>query len=283
MTYEEMLRKCRMNLEKAGIDDPDSDAWGLFEFVTGMDRTHFFLESREEMKKKEIKKLEELEALRCERIPLQQITGFQYFYGRRFSVNEHVLIPRQDTECLVEETLKKVKSGDRVLDLCTGSGCIAITIAKEKKVSVVGADISVRALEIARKNAGDLKAEVQFAEGDLFEAVEGEFDCIVSNPPYIPAGEISHLMPEVRDHEPVSALDGSEDGVFFYRMIAQQAPEFLKPGGWLLFEIGYDQGITVPKIMEQEGFKRIEVKKDLAGHDRVVLGQRYQEEICLIN
>lgn len=275
MTYEEMLRKCRMNLEKAGIDDPDSDAWGLFEFVTGMDRTHYFLENREEMKKEEIKRLEELEAFRCERIPLQQITGYQYFYGRRFSVNEHVLIPRQDTECLVEETLKKVKSGDRVLDLCTGSGCIAVTIAKEKKVTVVGTDISAQALEIARKNAEDLDAEVQFVQGDLFEAVEGEFDCIVSNPPYIPAGEIEHLMPEVRDHEPISALDGSEDGLFFYRKIAQQAPEFLKPGGWLFFEIGYDQGITVPEIMQQAGFKKIEVKKDLAGHDRVVLGQRY--------
>lgn len=283
MTYEEMLRKCRMNLEKAGIDDPDSDAWGLFEFVTGMDRTHYFLENREEMKKEEIKRLEELEALRCERIPLQQITGYQYFYGRRFSVNEHVLIPRQDTECLVEETLKKVKSGDRVLDLCTGSGCIAVTIAKEKKVTVVGTDISAQALEIARKNAEDLEAEVQLAWGDLFEAVEGEFDCIVSNPPYIPAGEIAHLMPEVRDHEPISALDGSEDGLFFYRKIAQQALGFLKPGGWLLFEIGYDQGITVPEIMQQAGLKKIEVKKDLAGHDRVVLGQRYQEEICLIN
>lgn len=275
MTYEEMLRKCRRNLESAGIDDPDSDAWGLFEFVTGMDRTHYFLENREEMKVEEIKRLEELEVLRCERVPLQQITGYQYFYGRRFSVNEHVLIPRQDTECLVEETLKKVKSGDRVLDLCTGSGCIAVTIAKEKKVTVVGTDISAQALEIAGKNAGDLDAEVQFACGDLFEAVEGEFDCIVSNPPYIPAGEIEHLMPEVRDHEPVSALDGSEDGLFFYRKIAQQAPEFLKPGGWLFFEIGYDQGITVPEIMQQAGFKKIEVKKDLAGHDRVVLGQRY--------
>lgn len=275
MTYEEMLRKCRRNLEKAGIDDPDSDAWGLFEFVTGMDRTHYFLENREEMKKEEIKRLEELEALRCERVPLQQITGYQYFYGRRFSVNEHVLIPRQDTECLVEETLKRVKSGDRVLDLCTGSGCIAVTIAKEKKVTVVGTDISAQALEIARKNAGDLEAEVQFVQGDLFEAVEGEFDCIVSNPPYIPAGEIEYLMPEVRNHEPISALDGSEDGLFFYRKIAQQAPEFLKPGGWLFFEIGYDQGITVPEIMQQAGFKKIEVKKDLAGHDRVVLGQRY--------
>lgn len=275
MTYEEMLRKCRMNLEKAEIDDPDSDAWGLFEFVTGMDRTHYFLENREEMKMEEVRRLEELEVLRCKRVPLQQITGYQYFYGRRFSVNEHVLIPRQDTECLVEETLKKVKSGDRVLDLCTGSGCIAVTIAKEKKVTVVGTDISSQALEIARKNAGDLEAEVQFACGDLFEAVEGEFDCIVSNPPYIPAGEIEHLMPEVRDHEPVSALDGSEDGLFFYRKITQQAPVFLKMGGWLLFEIGYDQGITVPEIMQQAGFKKIEVKKDLAGHDRVVLGQRY--------
>ncbi|MGN0354865.1 MAG: peptide chain release factor N(5)-glutamine methyltransferase [Muricoprocola sp.] len=275
MTYEEALRRCRMSLENTGIDDPDSDAWGLFEFVTGMDRTHFFLENREEMKNEERKKLEELTALRCERVPLQQITGYQYFYGRRFSVNEHVLIPRQDTECLVEETLQKVKSGDRVLDLCTGSGCIAVTIAKEKRAAVVGADISAQALKIARKNAKDLEADVLFVEGDLFETVEGEFDCIVSNPPYIPAREIPHLMPEVREHEPVLALDGSEDGLFFYRKITHQAPEFLKPGGWLLFEIGYDQGISVPEIMKLAGFKNIEVKKDLAGHDRVVLGQRY--------
>lgn len=282
MTFEETLKDMRRQFEVAGIDDPDTDAWVLLEFVTGMDRAHFFLDRREAVKPEDTLRLKQLADVRCTRVPLQQLTGFQYFYGRRFEVNEHVLIPRQDTECLVEEALKKIRDGQRVLDLCTGSGCIAITLAKESKSVVVGSDLSQEALKVAKRNAQLLEAEVIFTEGNLFEAVEGNFDVIVSNPPYIESSEIPNLMPEVRDHEPLSALDGTEDGLFFYREICAGVGEYLNPGGWLLFEIGYNQGESVPEIMKKAGFQNIEVKKDLAGCDRVVLGQK-QEEICLIN
>ena len=202
--------------------------------------------------------------------------------GYTFYVNEHVLIPRMDTECLVEEAVRDIREtlkskpeaepdSVRVLDLCTGSGCIGISVKLLcPKVRVFLSDLSDQALEVARRNAERLGASVEILQGDLFEPVEGRFDYILSNPPYIPSGDIKELMPEVRDHEPLMALDGSEDGLAFYRRIIDACPRYLKTGGSLIFEIGAWQGQDVEKLLQNAGFSNIRTLQDLAGLDRVV-------------
>ena len=196
--------------------------------------------------------------------------------GLTFAVNENVLIPRQDTEILVEEILPYLTSGVRILDMCTGSGCILISLLHYSLwAEGVGADLSAGALQVARKNAEVLLSQerkVSFVESDLFEKVEGRYDIIVSNPPYIQTEVIKGLMPEVRDHEPMMALDGTEDGLYFYRRIVEESKEFLRKEGRLFFEIGYDQAEDVKKLMETAGFTDVTVVKDFAGLDRVVHG-----------
>lgn len=274
MNYRSALKEGADYLRAHGVPEADLDAWYLLEFCTGINRTRYFVRQADEMPDEQQKQYKSLLKKRGERIPLQHITGRQEFMGMEFLVNEWVLIPRQDTEVLVEETLKRIADGQRVLDMCTGSGCIIISLAANRKIRAWAADISEKALEVAKENAARHQKEITFIESDLFSEVDGCFDCIVSNPPYISREEIKHLMPEVRDHEPMSALDGSEDGLYFYREIIKKAPEHLTSGGWLLFEIGYDQGDVVAEMMQNEGFEKVEVKKDLAGLDRVVLGQR---------
>jgi release factor glutamine methyltransferase len=193
--------------------------------------------------------------------------------GLSFDVSKDVLIPRQDTEVLVQEILKAAEGKD-VLDMCTGSGCIIISLAKLGRIHRgIGVDISIEALSIARKNAKKLQADVSFIHSNLFDQVEGQFDIIVSNPPYIPTSDINDLMEEVKNHEPIIALDGEEDGLHFYRTIVNQLSSYLKPSGYVFFEIGYNQGETVSRILEEHGFRNIKVIKDLAGLDRVVSGQ----------
>ena len=212
---------------------------------------------------------------RAEHVPLQYIVGEAEFMGLKFKVNSNVLIPRQDTETLVEEALRVAKPGMRVLDLCTGSGCIIISLAKNvADISCTGSDISKQALLVAKENAKANEVEVEWERSDLFENISGTFDLIVSNPPYIPTGEIPGLMPEVRDFEPVDALDGKEDGLYFYRIITEKSPEYLTSDGYLYFEIGYDQGEAVSAMMRQCGYTQVEVIKDLAGNDRVVKGRK---------
>ena len=165
--------------------------------------------------------------------------------------------------------------GMRILDLCTGSGCILLSVLSNcEGVTGVGADLSEQALEVARRNASDLKIEAEFCRSDLFEQIEGTFDLILSNPPYIRTDVIPTLMPEVRDHEPRMALDGKEDGLYFYRKILKDAGKFLAPEGWLCFEIGFDQGKDLRCLMETCGFEQIEIFRDLAGLDRTVVGRR---------
>ena len=241
-------------LKAQEITEAASDAWILLEHVTGIDRTHYFLKMTESCPKEAAESYRELIGRRARHMPVQYLTGEQEFMGYSFRVNEQVLIPRQDT----------------VLDMCTGSGCIIISLAKRCRISAFAADISEGALAVAQENAAALQADVAFIKSDLFEAVEGKYDCIVSNPPYIASGEIPRLMPEVRDYEPITALDGSADGLRFYRRIAADAKKFLKPGGWVFCEIGFDQGKTVPEMFEKEGYQEIIVKKDLAGLPRVV-------------
>ena len=193
--------------------------------------------------------------------------------GLTFFVNEHVLIPRQDTETLVEEALKKVKPGMKVLDMCTGSGCIIISILHNvEDVKGYAVDISKQAVNVAKENAKLNEVPVLFERSDLFEMVTEKFDVIVSNPPYIPTDVIPQLMPEVQVFEPIEALDGKEDGLYFYRRIVEQSKDYLNSGGSLMFEIGYDQGKDVSKMMTDAGFSNVCVKKDLAGNDRVVTG-----------
>ena len=211
---------------------------------------------------------------RGERVPLQYITGVQEFMGLPFKVNSHVLIPRQDTETLVEEALKVLEPDMEVLDLCTGSGCIVISLLKHARVGISGtaSDISKQALLIAKENAKQNQVETELVRSDLFQNITGKYDVIISNPPYIPTGELSGLMPEVRDFEPLEALDGAEDGLFFYREITRMGKNFLKSNGYLYFEIGHNQGRQVAFLMEKNGFRNIKVIKDLAGNDRVAFG-----------
>ena len=193
--------------------------------------------------------------------------------GYPFYVDEHVLIPRQDTETLAEEALKVLKPGMEVLDLCTGSGCILISLMKMcEGLYGTGSDISEEALEVARKNACRLEVNATFIRSSLFEHISGRYDLIVSNPPYIPTSVIEGLQEEVRLYDPFIALDGKEDGLYFYREIIKAGGGYLKPGGYLMFEIGYDQGTEVASLMEKHGYRNIMVKKDLAGLDRVVSG-----------
>ena len=214
---------------------------------------------------------------RAEHVPLQYIVGETEFMGLKFKVNSSVLIPRQDTETLVEEALKVVRPGMRVLDLCTGSGCIAISLAvKGGFESVTATDLSKEALKVAERNARTHQVPIRFFQGDLFSALpqseEKTFDVITSNPPYIPTAVIATLEPEVREHEPMMALDGTEDGLKFYRQIAKEAGSWLKLGGSIYLEIGYDQGEAVSGLLKDAGFTNVRVVKDLPGKDRVVCG-----------
>ncbi len=211
--------------------------------------------------------------------PLQYILGQCEFMGLPFCVGEGVLIPRGDTELLVETVLSISKKNNiqRVIDLGTGSGCIPICLSHYGKLDCVGVDISPKALTFARKNAEVNQAEVEWVESDLFNQVpalwKGSFDAIVSNPPYIAKAEIETLMPEVRDFEPQNALDGGDDGLAFYQRIIRNSGLWLKSGGWLFFEIGYDQGEALLSMMEAAGFDQCTLRKDLAGLDRVVFGK----------
>lgn len=279
MNYREAVKETETYLAESGIEDASVDAWYLLEYVICQKsgekpgRTWYLMHREEEIPEEIYREYQIISEKRRQHIPLQHLTGEQEFFGFSFYVNEHVLIPRQDTEILVEEALKKVHSGMHILDMCTGSGCILLSILKSVPgLAGTGVDISAEALEVAEKNAGRLRAEADFLQSDLFEEVQGEFDMIVSNPPYIASEEIESLMPEVRSHEPRIALDGMEDGLYYYRRITQQSRTFLKAGGALLFEIGYDQGEAVRRMLLDAGFEKVRIVKDLAGLDRVVTG-----------
>ena len=285
MTYGEVYEEGKKRLTEAAIEEAALDARLLLEHICGTDRNTLLAHGDKPVTEEDRLCYQELINRRASRIPLQQLTGVQNFMGLDFLVNEHVLIPRQDTEFLVEEVLKNLHDGMRVLDLCTGTGCILISLLRyTNDCQGLGVDISPEALAVAEKNARRLLTEnedsvdserrgcLQFLESDLFEQVEGIFDIIVSNPPYIPTEVIDTLMPEVREHEPRLALDGSEDGLLFYRRIIEGSRAHLKGGGMLFFEIGYDQGAAVRELMEQAGFLEVQVTKDYAGLDRVVSG-----------
>lgn len=272
--YEEGIER----LKEVGIEEAGLDAWYLLEYVTGINRATYFADSNQEMKDSHRVTYQTLISEREKRIPLQHLTGVQEFMGLEFRVNEHVLIPRQDTEILVETALEKIntKKPLRVLDMCTGSGCILLSVLsygrKKCEITGVGVDVSDKALQVAKENARNLQVDAEWIESHLFSGVSEKFDMILSNPPYIPSAVIKTLQPEVREHDPLLALDGKEDGLYFYRKIIEESRNYLQPGGWLIFEIGAEQGEAVSSYLKQNGFVQVAVKKDLTGLDRVVCG-----------
>lgn len=350
--WADVLNYGKKILKNAGIVEADLDAWYLFEQSFGISRAQYFLCARENLAGSTAQKiaaqeqtgnsLESKNALDCvelwlkeklsayenilekraSRIPLQQILRQQEFMGLTFFVNEHVLIPRQDTETLVELVLNEQKDKNvSILDMCTGSGCIAVSLKKLGGYACVeGADISEEALKVAKRNSEEIlensdvnndavssrteqiqnctnltnnqnkqdnseermvseasklsQAGVTFRHSDMFSNFPEteQFDVIVSNPPYIPSAVIEELEPEVRDHEPRGALDGTADGLYFYRILAEECAKHLTPGGHVYFEIGYDQGAAVKELLDNRGFKDTRVIQDLAGKDRVVCG-----------
>ena len=350
--WADVLNYGKKILKNAGIVEADLDAWYLFEQSFGISRAQYFLCARENIVGSTAQKiavqeqhrdlLESGNALECAelwlkeklsvyesalkkraaRIPLQQIIGRQEFMGLTFFVNEHVLIPRQDTETLVELVLNEQKEQkSAILDMCTGSGCIAVSLKKLGGYAhVEGADISEESLKVAKRNSEEIlenndvnndavnsrteqiqnctnltnnqnkqdnseermvseasklsQAGVTFRHSDMFSNFPEteQFDVIVSNPPYIPSAVIEELEPEVRDHEPRGALDGTADGLYFYRILAEECAKHLTPGGHVYFEIGYDQGMAVKELLDIHGFKDTRVIQDLAGKDRVVCG-----------
>ena len=350
--WADVLNYGKKILKNAGIVEADLDAWYLFGQIFGISRAQYFLCARENIAGSTAQKmaaqeqpgnsLESKNALDCvelwlkeklsayenalkkraARIPLQQIIGQQEFMGLSFFVNEHVLIPRQDTETLVELVLQEQKDKDiSILDMCTGSGCIAVSLKKLGGYAhVEGADISEESLKVAKRNSEEIlenndvnndavssrteqiqnctnltnnqnkqdnseermvseasklsQAGVTFRHSDMFSNFPEteQFDVIVSNPPYIPSAVIEELEPEVRDHEPRGALDGTADGLYFYRILAEECAKHLTPGGHVYFEIGYDQGMAVKELLDNHGFKDTRVIQDLAGKDRVVCG-----------
>lgn len=272
MTYEAALSNGKKVLKDAGIMECDLDAWYLMEYVCKIDRSWYYLHNFEEMEEIKYHEYCLLLKKRSERIPLQYITGSQEFMGLKFKVNSHVLIPRQDTETLVEEAVKRLEAGMEVLDMCTGTGCVIISILKQKKIVATASDISKQALLLAKENAKKNQVEVNLVRSDLFNNINGRYDMIVANPPYIPTDVIGTLMPEVRIFEPIEALDGKEDGMFFHREIIQNGRRFLKSNGYLCLEIGHDQGGRTAFLMEEHGYRNIKVIKDLAGNQRVVCG-----------
>lgn len=279
ITLEDALYWGKACLKEKEIPDGELDAWLLLSFCFHVNRTQYILHSNKNITKEQFEQYQELVHKRASRVPLQYITGEQEFMGITFKVTEDVLIPRQDTEILVEEALK-VAEGMEVLDLCTGSGCIIISLSKLGKIkSGTGVDISPKALAVARENAKSLNADVTFIESDMYSQLTGKYDIIISNPPYIPTQDIGGLMEEVKDHEPVLALDGKEDGLHFYRVIINGVNQFLKNDGYVFFEIGYDQADAVCDLLREAGFMNIKRIKDLAGLNRVVSGQYKKEEM----
>lgn len=272
MTIEQLKKQGSDCLRAADIAEADLDAAYLLEYVLHIDRMTFLLDREKEVSLEDANRYMEQIEIRAKHIPLQHITGEQEFMGYSFKVNEHVLIPRQDTEVLVEQ-VAKLADGKRVLDVCTGSGCIILSLDKLCNLTkAVGVDLSTKALKVARENGNRLAGSVEWIESDLFTNVTGTFDIIVSNPPYIETKVIDGLMEEVRCHEPMMALDGGEDGLYFYRKIVEESGKYLSDNGYLCFEIGYNQGEEVKTLMENAGFRDCQVIKDLAGLNRVVMG-----------
>lgn len=305
MRYIDLKRNAAEKLQAAGVPDAEIDVWLMLTESAGLERSILFAAIFEEVPTAVEQKFEAMLERRLKREPLQYILGSQEFMGLDFIVNPDVLIPRQDTELLAEKGAEEVRrliacamadrEGDGlqidILDLCTGSGCVAISVAVaadknlcefaetghecRTMVKVTGADISEGAIRVAEKNRQINETKyvaVDMINSDLFKNIKGRFNLITANPPYVKAGNIPILMPEVNEFEPRLALDGGADGLIFYRRIVDEAPEYLKAGGRLIFEMDDDQGPAVSELMIKGGFTDVRVFKDLTGADRVAYG-----------
>ena len=287
LRVREIITVATNRFQQEGCLDPKLDAELLMMHMLHVDRSWFFTHAADPLSDETCEDYFKLVDRRASGIPVQYIIGSQEFMGLRFYVDESVLIPRQDTELLVETALEELKTMKKpalgsleVLDLCTGSGAIAVSLGYyDSRIKVTATDISPAALKMAKKNAGGYNLNINFQEGDLWEAIgynekkqkgKKQFDMICSNPPYIPSDVIPGLMREVKDHEPMLALDGGQDGMDLYRRIFEKAGWFLKPQGVMLLEIGHDQGELITALAEEHGFS-CEVLKDLAGHDRTAV------------
>lgn len=291
-TFHELLTQGTQLLMNAGIEEARLDAWLLLEYTADISRAWYYAHPESEVNEEIVSEYLSLCQKRAEHIPLQHLTHQACFMGYDFYVDERVLVPRQDTEVLAEEALQQLRNmrNPRILDMCTGSGCLLLSLLMEiPDATGIGVDISEAALAVAERNRKNLELEKRAVlvqsdtfSGDYFQKNSGnislEYDMLISNPPYIPTEDIGKLMEEVRFHDPVLALDGREDGLYFYRRITEQAGKYLKPGGWLMYEIGCEQGADVSAIMQGEGFTEVTVKKDLAGLDRVVIGKKQMQE-----
>ncbi len=281
MNYSFVYEKGKEILERAGIAEAKLDARLLLEYVCKTDHSALVVHPDRELSDEEKSKYFEYIERRKDREPVAYIFGFWEFMGLEFKVTRNVLIPEQDSEFLVEEALRYCEDGFRIMDLCTGSGCIALSILNyTNETKALCTDVSADAIAIARENAYELglSERAEFVLTDLFPENEcGKVDIIVSNPPYIKSRVIDELEPEVRDYEPRIALDGDEDGLAFYRRIAQRAGDYLFSSGYLILEIGYDQAEEVKNILESRGcYHEIEVIKDFSGNDRVIKACFYQ-------
>ena len=295
-TFEQALREAADELAAAGVPEAELNARYLLEEVTGRDHAWFLLHGAESLPEDQSTQYDTLVEHRKKRVPLEYLIHRAEFMGLSFYVDGRVLIPRQDTECLVEEALKYADGAD-ILDMCTGSGCIAVSLAVlGKPKSVTASDISVEALAVAgenakRNDAAQLNDEdiawrdaedagkphhtsVEFIHSNLYESITGSYDLITCNPPYIRRDVIPTLMPEVQEYEPVLALDGGEDGLDLYRRIVGECGAFLRQNGHLICEIGYDQGEAVAALMREAGLADVQVKQDLAGLNRIVIGRK---------
>ena len=289
MTLREAYEYSLKTLEEKALPEPGPDTYLILEKVCGAGRSDIHVHGDRELLSEQETRLKEVLKKRILRIPLQQILGETEFMGLPFKVTDQVLCPRQDTETLVEEAMRYLQDGYRILDLCTGSGCILLSLLRySNDTTGIGVDLSETALLVAKENGENLGLgdRAVFLQGDLFSALKEkaaaesateklQFELITSNPPYIPTADIQTLMPEVRDHEPRMALDGEADGLAFYRRIIPEALSYLCGGGMLFLEIGADQGEAVSGLMKEAGYHDIQVIRDLAGLDRVVLGTKY--------
>lgn len=277
VSFQKLLKTAEQRLKEAGIEDAGPDAWYLMEAAFDIDRTWYYLHAMDLAADAEkTRKFRDWTEKRAQGFPVQQLTGRASFMGLDFEVTADVLVPRQDTETLVETALKVLPANARVLDMCTGSGCIILSLAALRPdMTGTGADLSEAALQVATRNRDrlGLSSRVDMIRTDMFTSVEGSYDMIVSNPPYIRSDVIETLMTEVKDHEPRMALDGGADGLAFYRQLTAEAKNHLKAGGYLIMEIGYDQAADVTALMRAAGYKEVTVIKDLPGLDRVVCGR----------
>lgn len=273
MEYKALYEMGEKGLKQAGIEEYALDARLLLEETCSTSRSDLFAHGDRQVGQEQCERYLRLIDKRKRHIPLQHILGCQEFMGLRFKVTKDVLIPRQDTETLVEEVMRGLHDGFHILDLCTGSGCILLSLLHySNHCAGTGSDVSEAALKVAEENARALGQKAEFVRSDLFENISGEYEVIVCNPPYIPTGEIPGLMEEVREHDPRSALDGGEDGLCFYKKIIAQAGDYLTPGGRLYFEIGCSQAEAVSGLMKAAGYREVNVCRDLSGLDRVVSG-----------